>query len=90
MCVWISVHRKLRLFLEWGITFGKPYAVPERANRQVKYANREDLERNILAKHPLKQEQNDYSASDGAGSYGGMAAHAQSTVKSEKHRQVKT
>ena len=81
---------RLRLFLEWGITFGKPYAVPERANRQVKYANREDLERNILAKHPLKQEQNDYSASDGAGTYGGMAAHAQSTVKSEKHRQVKT
>lgn len=81
---------RLRLFLEWGITFGKPYAVPERANRQVKYANRDDLERNILAKHPLKQEQSDYSASEGAGSYGGMASHAQSTVKSEKHRQVKT
>lgn len=81
---------RLRLFLEWGITFSKPYAVPERANRQVKYANREDLERNILAKHPMKQEQNDYSASECAGSYGGMAAHAQSTVKSEKHRQVKT
>ena len=81
---------RLRLFLEWGITFGKPYAVPERANRQVKYANREDLERNILAKHPLKQEQNDHSASEGAGSYGGMASHTQSTVKSEKHRQVKT
>ena len=81
---------RLRLFLEWGITFGKPYAVPERANRQVKYANREDLERNILAKHPLKQEQNDYSASESVGSYGGMAAHVQSTVKSEKHRQVKT
>ena len=81
---------RLRLFLEWGITFGKPYAVPERANRQVKYANREDLERNILAKHPAKLEQNDYSASEGAGSYGGIAAHAQSTVKSDKHRQVKT
>ena len=81
---------RLRLFLEWGITFGKPYAVPERANRQVKYANREDLERNILAKHPAKQEQNGHSASEGAGSYGGMASHTQSTVKSEKHRQVKT
>ena len=81
---------RLRLFLEWGITFGKPYAVPERANRQVKYANREDLERSILAKHPLKQEQNDYSASENAGSYGGMVAHTQSTVKSDKHRQVKT
>ena len=81
---------RLRLFLEWGITFGKPYAVPERANRQVKYANREDLERNILAKHPAKQEQNGHSASEGAGSYGGMGSHTQSTVKSEKHRQIKT
>ena len=81
---------RLRLFLEWGITFGKPYTIPERANRQVKYANREDLERNILAKHPLKQEQNDYSASETAGAYGGMAAHTQSTVKSEKRRQIKT
>ena len=80
---------RLRLFLEWGITFGKPYAVPERANRQVKYANREDLERNILAKHPPKQEQYDYSASDSAGTLGGMA-HAQTTVKADKHRQIKT
>ena len=80
---------RLRLFLEWGITFGKPYTVPERVNRQVKYANREDLERNILAKHPPKQEQYDYSASEGAGSLGGMA-HTQTTIKAEKHRQVKT
>ena len=80
---------RLRLFLEWGITFGKPYTVPERVNRQVKYANREDLERNILAKHPPKQEQYDYSTSEGAVSLGGMA-HTQTTVKAEKHRQVKT
>ena len=80
---------RLRLFLEWGITFGKPYTVPERANRQVKYANREDLERNIIAKHPPKQEQYDYSASEGVKSFGGMA-HTQTTEKAERHRQVKT
>ena len=37
----------LRLFLEWGITFEEPYIVPERADRAVAYANREDLERNL-------------------------------------------
>ena len=37
----------LRLFLEWGITFEKPYVVPERVDRAVAYANREDLERNF-------------------------------------------
>ena len=34
---------RLRLFLDWGITFGAPYTVPERANREVAYANRVDL-----------------------------------------------
>ena len=41
------MRTRLRLFLEWGITFEKPYIVPERADRAVDYANREDLERNL-------------------------------------------
>ena len=41
------MRTRLRLFLEWGITFEKPYIVPERADRAVAYANREDLERNL-------------------------------------------
>ena len=41
------MRTSLRLFLEWGITFEEPYIVPERADRAVAYANREDLERNL-------------------------------------------
>ena len=41
------MRTRLRLFLEWGITFEKPYIVPERADRAVAYANREDLEHNL-------------------------------------------
>ena len=41
------MRTRLRLFLEWGITFEEPYTVPERADRAVAYANREDLERNL-------------------------------------------
>ena len=41
------MRTRLRLFLEWGITFKEPYIVPERADRAVAYANREDLERNL-------------------------------------------
>lgn len=41
------MRTRLRLFLEWGITFEEPYIVPERADRVVAYANREDLERNL-------------------------------------------
>lgn len=41
------MRTRLRLFLEWGITFEEPYIVPERPDRAVAYANREDLERNL-------------------------------------------
>ena len=41
------MRTRLRLFLDWGITFGAPYTVPERANREVAYANRVDLEQNL-------------------------------------------
>lgn len=41
------MRTRLQLFLNWGITFGEPYTVPERANRAVAYANRVDLERNL-------------------------------------------
>lgn len=42
---------KLRLFLDWGITFGKPYAVEEKSHRKVTYADKQTLEMNILRKH---------------------------------------
>lgn len=38
----------LRLFLDWGITFGEQYIVEEKSHRKVSYANKERLEKNIL------------------------------------------
>lgn len=38
---------RLRLFLDWGITFEDAYTVPERADRRVRYAGCEELERSI-------------------------------------------
>ena len=40
-----------RLFLDWGIRFGKPYQVPEKAQRPVAYASKQELEEAILRKH---------------------------------------
>ena len=34
---------KLRLFLDWGITFGTPYITSEHAARPVVYASRQEL-----------------------------------------------
>ena len=39
---------KLPLFLKWGIVFGEAYEVPERAAREVLYADRFELEQEIL------------------------------------------
>ena len=43
---------KLKLFFEWGITFGEPYAVPDKGNRPVPYAGKETLINAILEKYP--------------------------------------
>lgn len=38
----------LRLFLDWGISFGEPYVIEEKSHRKVVYANKETLEENII------------------------------------------
>ena len=42
------MQTRLRLFLEWGITFGEPYRVPERADQRVNCAGKKQLTRAIL------------------------------------------
>ena len=44
------MRTRLRLFMDWGITFGKAYQVPEHGQRKVYYAGREELERAIIQK----------------------------------------
>lgn len=39
---------KLKLFLDWGITFDKPYITEEKSHRKVYYADKDELEQNIL------------------------------------------
>lgn len=42
---------QLRLFLDWGIRFEKPYEVQEKAQRPVSYANKQMLEQAIIQRH---------------------------------------
>ena len=65
------MRTRLRLFLEWGITFEDPYIVPERADRAVAYANREDLEHNLPKSN--KAEDVDVSGAYAVSGRGGMA-----------------
>ena len=38
---------KLQLYFKWGIKFEEPYQTPERAQREVYYAGKEELLMNI-------------------------------------------
>lgn len=38
----------LKLFLKWGIAFEEPYELQERAARKVSYADKQELEREIV------------------------------------------
>ena len=42
------IQTRLRLFLEWGISFGDPYLLPERAARTVAYVCKQELEQAIV------------------------------------------
>ena len=83
------MRTRLRLFLEWGITFEEPYIVPERADRAVAYANREDLERNLP--QSSKAEDVDVSGAYAVSRRGGMA-HEPAVEKPRRRggKQMKT
>ena len=58
------MRTRLRLFLEWGISFEEPYSVPKRENPVIRYAGREELAAAIQAKYPPKQKANARKADD--------------------------
>ena len=48
------MQTRLRLFLEWGITFGEPYQVSQQAARKVYYASKAELTSAIYRAFPLR------------------------------------
>ena len=54
------MQTRLRLFLEWGITFGEPYQIPQRSARKVYYASKVELTDAIYRAFPASARQNNY------------------------------
>lgn len=71
---------RLKLFFDWGISFGEPYAVKENANRKVEYAEKKELIEKIVEKYcpDLKDETEEKTKS-----HGGIGG--QSQVESRRH-----
>jgi len=51
------MRTRLRLFLDWGITFGEPYQTPEHGQRKVYYTGRQELEAAIQNRYWTGPEQ---------------------------------
>lgn len=71
---------RLKLFFDWGISFGEPYTVKENANRKVEYAEKKKLIEKIVEKYcpDLKDEMEEK-----AKSRGGIGGQMQ--VESRRH-----
>lgn len=78
----MRVH--LKLFFKWGIEFDDehPYAVPDQGNREVKYADKKEIQNGILEKYPPEWKEETPAPSDADG--GGQAQ--QDSPKNEPQR----
>ena len=71
---------RLKLFFDWGISFGEPYAVKENANRKVEYAEKKELIEKIVEKYcpDLKDDMEEKAKSR-------VGIGGQSQVESRRH-----
>ena len=78
----MRVH--LKLFFKWGIEFDKdnPYTVPDQGNREVKYADKKEIQDGILEKYP--PEWKEETPAPGSSDSGGQAE--QDSPKNESQR----
>lgn len=58
------MQTRLRLFLDWGITFDNVYEVSEKAERKVAYADKDELERRIMTRYHADRAAEDAPTSD--------------------------
>lgn len=78
----MRVH--LNLFFKWGIEFDDehPYTVPDQGNREVRYADKKEIQNGILGKYPPEWKEETPAPSDADG--GGQVQQA--SPKNEPRR----
>lgn len=64
---------KLKLFLKWGITFEEPYEIEEKSARKVAYADKQEIEEEIIRRYVCcVEEEQENTAQNTVGRNGGM------------------
>lgn len=85
------MRTRLKLFLEWGITFGKPYEIAEQSARKVEYADRHTLEAEIIRRNAACENVPEETETDAKASGGisHMPAMQQVSDKDKTHVRIK-
>ena len=65
------MRTKLKLFLKWGITFEEPYEIEEKSARKVAYADKQEIEEEIIRRYMCCMEETDETPAETART-GGM------------------
>ena len=65
------MRTKLKLFLKWGITFEEPYEIEEKSARKVAYADKQEIEEEIIRRYMCCMEEPDETPAETART-GGM------------------
>lgn len=77
---------KLKLFLKWGISFEEAYFIEEKSTRKVEYADKAELEEEIMRRHTyLMEEEVDLPEEAAVKNSGGIM---QSQMIKQKQRQA--
>src|SRR5574344_1015691 len=80
------MQTRLRLFLDWGITFDSLYEVPEKAERKVAYADKDELEHRILTRFHAGKAAEDVPISDKSATGGISQRESDISLRDSKRR----
>lgn len=84
------MRTKLKLFLKWGITFEKPYEVEEKAARKVAYADKREIEEEIIRRYMCCMESGENVENNSAVRSGGMQQNQDPSPAKRRRQTLRT
>ena len=82
------MRTKLKLFLKWGITFEEPYEIEEKSARKVAYADKQEIEEEIIRRYMCCVDEESESTEQGTAFRSGGLLQSQMNETVAKVRQA--
>ena len=82
------MRTKLKLFQKWGITFEEPYEIEEKAARKVAYADKQEIEEEIIRRYMCCVDEEQESMEQGTASRSEGMLQSQMNERVTKVRQA--